>query len=157
MSMPNNLQEGGAVAGRNPLNVAWISDYPIEWISGIPEELRSLPRRHPATWEIVLLDEFVKDPRLKVHLGLLRHRVQREISFERNGAVFHVLKALPMMRLVSAFYLDTILIRKLFRRIQPDLVHAWGNEKGAGWVASRLKCPYLVTIQGLFGWYKERV
>ena len=155
--MPNSSREADTIAGRKLLNVAWISDFPIEWISGIPEELQSLPRRHPATWEIVLLDEFVKDPRLKVHVVLLRHHIAREISFERNGAVFHVLKARPLMRLLSGFYVDTILIRKLFRRIQPDLVHAWGNEKGAGWVASRLKRPYLVTIQGLFSWYKERV
>src|ERR1051325_1331392 len=138
MSMSNTAKQSGAIAGRTPLNVAWISDFPIEWVSDIPEELRSLPRRHPATWEIVLLDEFVKDPRLKVHVVVLRHRIQRQVSFERNGAVFHVLKARPLLRLLSAFYLDTILIRKLFRRLQPDLVHAWGNEKGSGWVASRL-------------------
>src|SRR5204863_2624519 len=132
-------------------------EYSIEWVSNIPQELRHLPRRHPATWEIVLLEEFAKDPRLKMHVVLLRHRIERSISFEKDGVTFHVLKAKPWMRLASAFFLDTLLIRKLFRRIQPDLVHAWGNEKGAGWVADRLKRPYLVTIQGLFGWYKERV
>jgi glycosyltransferase involved in cell wall biosynthesis len=41
------------------------------------------------------------------------------------------------------------------KEIQPDLVHAWGTERGAGLVAQRLGYPYLVTIQGLFTWYRE--
>jgi glycosyltransferase involved in cell wall biosynthesis len=154
--MPGNPSPSEQPAKR-PLTVAWISEYSIEWVPDIPDELKHLPRRHPATWEIVLLDEFVKDPRLKIHVVLLRHRIKRSVSFERHGATFHVLKGKPWMRLASAFFLDTILIRRLLRHIQPDLVHAWGNEKAAGWVADRLGRPYLVTIQGLFGWYKERV
>ena len=92
-----------------------------------------------------------------MHVVLLRHRIERELSFEREGAVFHVLKAPPWARLGSGFWLDTLLIRRLLRRIQPSLVHAWGNEKGAGLVSYRLGRPYLITIQGLFGWYKEHV
>ena len=38
--------------GERPLSVAWISDFPIEWLSEIPQELRHLPRRHPATWKL---------------------------------------------------------------------------------------------------------
>jgi glycosyltransferase involved in cell wall biosynthesis len=51
--------------------------------------------------------------------------------------------------------MDTWLIRRTLRRLRPDFVHAWGNERGAGLVASRLGWPYLVTIQGLFRWYRE--
>jgi hypothetical protein len=36
------------------------------------------------------------------------------------------------------------------------LIHAWGREKGAGLIASRLPWPYVMTIQGLFAWYKQR-
>ena len=43
------------------------------------------------------------------------------------------------------------------RRIQPDLVHAWGSEKGAALIASRLRWPYVMTIQGLFAWYKQKI
>jgi hypothetical protein len=48
------------------LTVAWISDFPVEWLPDIPEPLRALPRHHPATWPLVLLSEFEKnqsDPR----------------------------------------------------------------------------------------------
>src|SRR5438067_8416687 len=115
---------------KNPLTVAWISDFPIEWLPDLPQPLRSLPRRHPATWEMVLLSEFEKDPAIRVHVILLRGRIARDISFERNGTVFHVLKLPVWLRLLSLFWADTRLIRRACKRIKPDLVHAWGIGKG---------------------------
>jgi glycosyltransferase involved in cell wall biosynthesis len=140
-----------------PLTVAWINDFPVEWLPEVPPPVRHLPRRHPATWAMVLLAEFQKDPALRPHVILLRHRIERSFSFEQNGTQFHVLKAPVWLRLASVFWADTLLIRRLCRRIQPDLVHAWGMEKGAGAIAYRLPYPYVMTVQGLFGWYKERV
>jgi hypothetical protein len=34
-----------------PLTVAWISDFPIEWLPDMPETVRTPHRRHPATWQ----------------------------------------------------------------------------------------------------------
>jgi glycosyltransferase involved in cell wall biosynthesis len=141
----------------SPLTVAWISDFPVEWLPDLPEPLRSMPRRHPATWMIVLMEEFQKTPNLRLHIILLRHRMERSFSFERGGVTFHVLKAKPLARLASFFWLDTFLIRKTLKSVQPDLVHAWGNEKGAAMIADRLGYPYLMTVQGLYAWYKEIV
>src|ERR1051326_493986 len=84
-----------------PLTVVWISDYPIEWMPDLPAALRPLPRRHPATWMMVLLAEFEKDPTLRIHVVVLRHRVAEGMSFQRNGVPFHVLNAPPWMRLAS--------------------------------------------------------
>ena len=61
------------------------------------------------------------------------------------------------LRLASLFWADTHLISKVCKRIEPDLVHAWGIEKGAAVIANRLGYPYVMTVQGLFGWYKEKV
>jgi len=119
--------------------------------------LRALPRRHPATWQMVLLSEFEKNPDLSLHIILLRHRLNADFTFERNGVVFHILKCPVWLRLVTVFWADTILIRRLCQRIKPDLVHAWGMEKGAGLIGHRLGLPYVMTVQGLMGWYKERV
>src|SRR5437764_889477 len=94
-----------------PLTVAWINDYPLEWMQDLPEALRALPRRHPATWEMVLLREFEKDPRLRIHVFALRHRIEKDFLFERNGTVYHVLKAPVGPRVLSLFWLDTLLIR----------------------------------------------
>jgi glycosyltransferase involved in cell wall biosynthesis len=140
-----------------PKKIVWISDFPLEWLSELPEALRSMPRRHPATWMIALMSEFEKNPDVRLHVVLLRHRMPGNVQFERNGTTFHVLKAKPFARLASLFWLDTILIRKVCRSIQPDIVHAWGNEKGAALIADRMGFPYLMTIQGLYRWYKEIV
>ena len=142
---------------KNLLTVAWISDFPIEWLPNLPEPLRALPRRHPATWEMVLLSEYEKNPAIRVHVILLRWRIERSFSFERNGTVFHVLKLPVWLRLASLFWADTRLISKVCKSIKPDLVHAWGIEKGAAVIANRLGYPYVMTVQGLFGWYKEKV
>ena len=60
------------------------------------------------------------------------------------------------MRTLSLFWWETFLIRRCLKGIQPELVHAWGTERGAALVASRLGFPYLVTMQGLMQWYAER-
>src|ERR1051325_3179952 len=140
-----------------PLTVVWISDYPIEWMPDLPAALQTLPRRHPATWMMVLLAEFEKNPSLRIHVVVLRHRIAQGMSFERNRVTFHVLKAKPWMRLATIFLLDTNLIRRLCRQIKPDLVHAWGMEKGAGAIAHRLGYPHVMTVQGLYGWYKQKI
>jgi len=140
---------------KNPLTVAWISDFPVEWLPDLPEPLRSLPRQHPATWQMVLLSEFEKNPAVRVHVVLMRRRIARSFSFERNGTTFHVLKAPASLRLISLFWLDKFLIQRVCQKINPDLVHAWGSERGAVLVAHRLGYPYVATVQGLLSWYRE--
>jgi len=129
----------------------------MEWLPDLPAPLRALPRRHPATWQIALLAELQKNPLVRVHVICLRPRIKRSLQFERNGAVFHVLKVPTWLRPLSGFWIDTVLIKRACRSIKPDVVHAWGSEKGAPLIASRLGCPYVATIQGLLTWYREIV
>ena len=138
-----------------PLTVAWISDFPIEWLPDLPDSLRNLPRQHPITWARVLLDEFEKDPSIHVHVIVLRKNIDRSFSFERNGVTFHLLKYRGGTRRSTLFWVDTLLIRRVLRRIKPDVVHAWGSEQGSALVASRLGYPFLNTVQGLLTWYQE--
>ena len=137
------------------MTVAWISFFPIEWLPDIPEELRRLPRMHPATWQRVLLAELKKIPSLRLHIIVLRKQFERDYTFERNGVVFHLLKTRAGMRAPSLFWHDTLLVKRVLRNIRPDVVHAWGTENGAALVASRLGCPYVVTMQGLMNWLAE--
>lgn len=142
----------------NPVTtVAWISDFPIEWISDLPSELASLSKQHPSTWQTVLLSEFEKNPTLKIHVVVLRKQIRSDFCFERRGVVFHVLKIPGGLRSPTLFWLDTIVIRRVLRKIKPDLVHAWGMEKGAATVVSRMGYPHIVTVQGLFSWLVQVV
>ncbi len=140
-----------------PLTIAWISDFPVEWLPDVPESLRQLPRRHPAMWELVLLGELQNNPALRLHILVLRSGIERSFAFERNNVTFHIIKYRGGTRASSFYWVDTWLLRKALESIQPHIVHAWGNEKGAGLVASRCPFPFLITIQGLFNWYREHI
>jgi glycosyltransferase involved in cell wall biosynthesis len=137
--------------------VAWISDFPVEWLPDIPLSLHSLPKQHPGTWQMVLLSELEKNPALRIHVIILRKQIDKDFSFERNGVIFHILKVPGGWRAPTFFWLDTILIRRVLEKIKPDLIHAWGTERGAALICSRLKYRYVVTIQGLLTWYKQLV
>jgi len=139
------------------LTVAWISDYPIEWMPDLPPALRALPRQHPASWMAVLLGELETNPDLKLYILVLRRHIETDYEFEKRGVRFHVLNVPGVWRAPSLFWVDTLVIRRALKRIRPDVVHAWGSERGCGIIASRLGCPYLVTMQGILTWYRERV
>jgi len=146
MSSSNNARP-------TPLKVAWISDYPVEWMPDLPDALRGLRRQHPATWAMVLLEEFQRREDVSVEVIVLRSKVRNDVSFERNGTTYHLLKASGLVRVSTLFWLDTLLIRRKLGEIHPHLIHAWGTERGAALIASRLQIPFLVTMQGILQWY----
>lgn len=141
---------------QSPLKVAWITYFPIEWLPDLPESLRIHRRLHPATWQRVLYEELNHRSDLELHVFTLGKHFRRNFSFTRANATFHCLRASLKLRTLSTFWWDAMLLRKHLRRIQPDLVHAWGSERGAALVASRLSYPYLVTMQGLLQWYQQQ-
>ena len=138
-----------------PLTVAWISAFPIEWLPDAPPEVRDLPREHPLSWQRVLLGELEKNSGLRLHVIVLRKQFKRDSTFVRNGVTFHLLKTAGGLRAPSFYWLDTFLIRRKLAQIKPDVVHAWGAERGAATVAARLNYPHVVTVQGLLTWYAE--
>ncbi len=139
------------------LKVAWISYFPVEWLPDLPEPLRNLPRLHPATWQRVLLDELKSVPDLKLEIVVVRKQFPHDVTFDWQGVRFHCLRVPGGLRTLSLFWWETLRIRRLLKRVCPDLVHAWGSERGAAIVASRLGFPYLVTMQGLLEWYSQHV
>ncbi len=139
------------------IKVAWISYFPVEWLPALPPELGDLPRLHPATWQRVLLDELKGNRELKLDVVVVRKQFPRDVSFEWDGVRFHCLKVPGGLRTLSLFWWETLRIRSLLKRLRPDLVHAWGTERGAAMVGSRLSYPYLVTMQGLLEWYSQHV
>jgi len=140
-----------------PLKVAWISYFPLEWLDNMPDEVKRLPRQHPATWQQALLTEMETFPGLKLHVVVVRSTFERDLRFERNGVTFHLLKTKPGWRAPTLFWTDTLRIRRVLREVEPDVVHAWGTENGAALVALRLGYPHLVSIQGLFDWFRQLI
>lgn len=114
-----------------------------------PEWVRLLPRLHPAPWQRALQEEFSKRDDLRLHVIVLRKQFPRDAIIVRGNTTFHLLKTPGGLRAPSFFWLDTVLIKHVLARVKPDVVHAWGTERGAALVASRLPWPALITVQGL--------
>lgn len=140
----------------HPATIAWFSYFPVEWLPEAPEEVRQLPRLHPASWQRVLLEALERlHPELRIHVVVLRKQFARDSSFTRRNVTFHLVRTPGGFRAPSLFWLDTFLIRRVLQRIKPDVVHAWGTEQGAALVARRLGYPAVVTVQGLYTWCAE--
>ena len=137
---------------KNALKVAWITYFPIEWLPDLPPELQGLPRLHPATWQRVLWEEFRKDETLDLHILVLRKSFLKSMRFRRGNTTFHCVKTMPATRGPTLFWFDTILVSRVLKEIQPDVVHAWGTEYGGAAIAGRLGYPALVTMQGILTW-----
>ncbi|HRT55378.1 MAG TPA: glycosyltransferase family 4 protein [Candidatus Paceibacterota bacterium] len=138
-----------------PLTVAWCSYFPVEWLPDAPEVIRRLPRRHPASWLQAGVEEFKQRDNLKLHVIELRKGLREDVTFDSGRVTFHCLKVPGGLRAPTLFWLDTFLIRRRLKQVRPDAIHAWGSEKGAALVASRLAYPYLVSLQGLMQYFSE--
>jgi glycosyltransferase involved in cell wall biosynthesis len=137
--------------------VAWFSFFPVEWLEGVPAEVAGLPKEHPATWQRSLLEQLESQSKYEIHVVVLKRHLSRNLSFVRRNVHFHLVKTVGGLRAPSMFWLDTILIRRKLKSIRPDLLHAWGTERGAALVASRIACPAVVTVQGLMRWMNQLV
>ena len=140
-------------ASQRVREVAWFSYFPMEWLPDLPEELRNMPKQHPATWQRVLWEEFRRRADLRLHIFSLRKEYPRSMSFQRDNTTFYCLKTIGGFRRPTLYWFDTFVLSKALRRINPQLVHAWGTEFGAATIAQRLKLPTLVTMQGILSWY----
>ena len=94
---------------------------------------------------------------MQIHVIVLRNNIPASQSFVVDGITYHVLKIPKMTRAPSLFWTDTWAIHSKLREIRPDIVHAWGTERGAALVASRLGIPYLATMQGIMSWYRQLI
>lgn len=139
------------------LRVAWVSYYPLEWMPDLPEPLRGAPRQHPASWQRVLLGELARNKSVSLTVYDVGWQFPRSLAFESNGVRFECVKVPARSRLISHYWIETILLRRRLRILQPHLVHGWGIERGAALVASRLRSPHLVTMHGLPSWIGQYV
>lgn len=144
------------VTASRKLRILWISDFPVEWLAGAPTVAR-LPKQHPLSWQRVLFDQLATSGEIELHILVLRKLVAEDCDFELRGVKFHLRHICGGIRATTLFWADTLIVKRLAAKILPDVVHAWGTEKGAASVAGRLGIRYVVTVQGLMQWYAERI
>src|SRR2546430_1464967 len=97
------------IASMERLKVAWISDFPVEGLPGVPEEIRKLPP-YNATWQRVLVNELSKHPELDLHIFSIRKCHPYNLSFSWQSVTFHLIKVPGKIRAPSFFWVDTLLL-----------------------------------------------
>src|SRR5438477_12965811 len=106
------LHLGAARLECGRMRVAWISFFPIEWLPELPEELRGIPRLHPAPWQRTLLRELKAVADLELHIFSVRKHFKRSCVFRKDGVTFHCIKVPGGMRALSLFWWETFVLRK---------------------------------------------
>lgn len=137
---------------RKKLKVAVLADFPLHTIPGrgFSEVLG-----HYATWLYPLAVAFEKCRDLEIHWVTLKAGLQKEITTSGWGQFFHVLPTAFHGRATTFFWADRRRIRKKLNRLQPDLVHGWGNEDVWGWSTIESRRPHIISIQGLLSVYNK--
>lgn len=106
---------------------------------------------------VSLFHAFCSMSEYEVHWVIANKHVKEEKDYEIQGQYFHLIpKARLTIGLYSAYVYDRYQIGKCLKKIQPDLVHAWGTEDCYGLCAKDFKGKKILSIQGMLNAYCQR-
>lgn len=126
----------------------------ILWICGLPQEVQQKALdgedygAHSAwSW---ILGHLPPPPGIALHIACpVTKGPYRNRTIDYMGARFHLIRCLPG-RLQTGFLLDPFFFRPLFRKLNPDVVHAWGTEESTNMIAEHLAPEkHVVQVQGV--------
>lgn len=111
--------------------------------------------RHYATWLESLIPEFEDHEGFEIHWVTMCQETDEDIVHGAFGQTFHILSRKSMgKQMVSGYVGEIRRIRKVLRKIQPDVVHAWGSEDVYGLAgAFSGNRNRLFTLQGCLSEY----
>jgi len=133
------------------MRVAILAQFPIHVLP--PFAALGEPPHHYATWLPQLASSFAEAQGLEIHWVTLSTEVKSAIEIEYHGQRFHVLPTAASKRASTLFWSDRAAIKEALARIQPQVVHGWGNEDVYGLAAATSGCPSVVSVQGLLSYY----
>jgi len=109
------------------MRVVILANVPVWTLPGL-EHLHHT--RHYATWLEPLIPAFQEAaPDLDLHWITMCKETRVAIIHKAHGQTFHILPRGKMAISMVTGYLGEILkIRRIIKRLNPDLVHAWGSE-----------------------------
>lgn len=108
---------------------------------------------HYATWLPELYQAFGDSDDFEIHWVTLSKSITTAIHKEINNQHFHILpRARQMIGLYTAYCYDRLQIKSCIKSIQPDLVHAWGNEDCYALAAGDFRGKKLLSIQGILNY-----
>lgn len=126
--------------------IAILADFPY-WVIN---PAISRPPGHYAVWLVALYEALKTVSDYEIHWICFSKGLKRYQETLHDNQVFHILPA-GSLELASrvGYWWDKVRVKRLLRRLKPDLVHAWGTENryaACGACFSGLK---ILSVQGV--------
>lgn len=131
----------------NPLKVLWICQLPGSLAQEFVPPSHQGFFSHPIPW----IPSHLPPPEgIDLHIACHLPGGKAPIEFNYLGATWHLIPVPKQGRSLSFFAFDHLFYQRLFRHLQPDLVHAWGTEDSHAMIGLKLRPRRtLVGIQGI--------
>ncbi len=108
------------------------------------------------TWLPQLALAFQQHHELEIHWVVLDRTIRRTVVFQALGQWFHRVPAVKFSIDLALNYLPArFILRREVRRIQPDVVHAWGAELIYPAALRDFKGPTIFSMQGSLTEYQR--
>lgn len=134
--------------------IAILADFPA-WL--VTDQIPA-SSGHYAVWLVSLYERFSKETiPYEIHWISLIRGIEKTQYIRIKGQHFHFIPC--GSRLISqytGYFLDSLRIKSLIRKLTPDLLHAWGTEGCYAWATRKLPQPKILSMQGMLTAYTQR-
>lgn len=126
--------------------IAIVADFP-GWM--VDETVPRLSWYFP-TWLVSLYECFETVEEFDIHWIVFTKGIYRARTVQRRCQTFHLLPGGSLALADRTHYVwDEWRVKRLLRRLKPDLVHAWGTESRNAYCVRHLPYPKMLSVQGL--------
>ena len=129
-----------------PPKIAIVANLPVSYV----KNSGASPEGYHCVW-LTTLSQILQDTsQFEIHWVIPSKEIKQYQLFHFQNQKFHLIpKARTSIGLCTAYLYDYLSTRRIIKRIQPDMVHAWGTEDCHGVIVSRLKTKKVLSIQGV--------
>lgn len=127
-------------------SIAILAGFPIDYLTSQGEGLKG----YHCVWLIVLHQLLKSINEYEWHWIVPHKSIKVPRDIQVDNQLFHLVpKARTTLGLYSAYAFDRWQINKVIKKLQPDLLHAWGTENCYGLAACDFGGKKVLSIQGL--------
>lgn len=131
--------------------ICLIAQFSFDYLDGI-EGGRGAGQQ--ATWLPQIARAWEHQQDYEIHWCVIGHKESQRRTVDRWGQTFHLIPS-PSVTVSMLLWRwpQRLAFRKLFRQIQPDLIHCWGTENLYGAALLEFQGPSILSMQGIITTY----
>jgi len=142
------------------MRIAWLAPYPTRFLQPELTIARSPRGEHAASWIVNLATALTKKEDIDLQMIVASAGIRENQTVTKDGTTYHVIRhtfPLTIRGFPEYMRLDVLTryaslrrqVRKVIRKLQPDLIHVHGTEYGYGLAALDTNVPTIVSVQGV--------